>query len=142
MFFFVIILILSINQIYAQFDSVENKVFNNDSIKYHIAHVTPGVYTNPDVPVGMYFVHIDVPQIPKGFKEYLLKKDTAFFGWSIFTISTRIGPLLWSYIIFIGRAQKKLPTCTVQEISGLKRNQLKLISGETFIEKMKKAKYL
>jgi hypothetical protein len=64
---------------YAQFDSVENKVFNNDSIKYHIAHVTPSVYRNPDVVIGMYFVRIDNPKISNEFKEYLLKKDTTFW---------------------------------------------------------------
>ncbi|MEP6844619.1 MAG: hypothetical protein ABI861_01385 [Panacibacter sp.] len=59
----------------AQYDSLERKFFNNDSIKYNLTLVTAGVY-NRDQAMAYYVSII----LPKDFAKFLKTQNVAFWS--------------------------------------------------------------
>jgi hypothetical protein len=61
---------------YSQFDSLEHKYFNNDSIHYDVIYVSHSVLSKEPNHISKHYISL---QMSKAYRDYLLERDTAFW---------------------------------------------------------------
>jgi len=61
---------------YSQSDSLSRMLFFNDSMKYHLIFVSPGVLSKGKDKISRYIVRVNMP---KEYKKYLLSQDSTFW---------------------------------------------------------------